>query len=41
MTDLAKRLLAARASDDYSPDFLVGALDLPQALDLQLAVLHL
>ena len=40
MTDLAKRLLAARASDDYSPDFLVGALDLPQALDLQLAVLQ-
>jgi len=39
MSDLAARLRAARAEGDYSPDFLVGALDLPQALDLQLAVL--
>ena len=38
--DLAERLLAARAGGDYSPDFLVGALDLPAALDLQLAVLQ-
>ncbi len=38
--DLTTRLLAARAAGDYSPDFLVGALDLPQALDLQLAVLQ-
>ncbi len=40
MTDLAARLLAARADGDYSPEFLAGALDLPQALDLQLAVLQ-
>ena len=40
MTDLAERLLAARADGDHSPDFLVGALDLPGALDLQLAVLQ-
>lgn len=40
MADFAVRLLAARADGDYSPDFLVGALDLPQALDLQLAVLQ-
>lgn len=40
MNDLAERLLAARASGDYSPAFLAGALDLPQALDLQLAVLQ-
>lgn len=40
MTDLAKDLLAARAAGDFSPNFLVGALDLPTALDLQLAVMH-
>lgn len=40
MNDLAPRLLAARAAGDFSPDFLAGALDLPQALDLQLAVLQ-
>lgn len=36
---LAQQLLTARAAGDFSPDFLQGALDLPQALDLQLAVL--
>jgi len=40
MTDIADRLLAARAAGDHSPDFLPGVLDLPQALDLQLAVLQ-
>lgn len=40
MTDLTQRLLDARAEGDYSPDFLAGAIDLPQALDLQLAVLQ-
>jgi 2-keto-4-pentenoate hydratase len=40
MTDLTQRLLAARASGDYSPAFLAGALDLGQALDLQLDVLQ-
>ena len=40
MTDpLADRLLKARADGDYCPDFIVGSIDLPQALDLQLAVL--
>ena len=38
-SELAEMLLAARAAGDHFPDFLVGALDLPQALDLQLAVL--
>jgi len=38
--DLTSRLLQAREQGDYSPDFLVDALDLPQALDLQLAVLQ-
>lgn len=37
--DLAARLLAARSDGDHSPDWLLGSLDLPQALDLQLAVL--
>ena len=36
---LAAQLLQARAEGDFCPDFIVGALDLPQALDLQLAVL--
>jgi len=40
MTDLSEQLLTARADGDYSPAFLAGALDLPQALDLQLAVLQ-
>jgi 2-keto-4-pentenoate hydratase len=40
MTDLTELLLAARDSGDYSPAFLAGALDLPQALDLQLDVLQ-
>lgn len=38
--ELADRLLTARAAGDHSPEFLAGALDLPQALDLQLAVLQ-
>lgn len=38
--DLAERLLAARSDGDFSPAFLAGAIDLPQALDLQLAVLQ-
>ena len=38
--DLAERLLASRAQGDFSPEFLVGALDLPRALDLQVAVLE-
>jgi len=38
--DLADRLLAARATGDYFPAWLNGAVDLPQALDLQLAVLQ-
>lgn len=38
--ELSKKLLASRAGGDFSPDFLVGALDLPTALDLQLAVLQ-
>lgn len=38
--ELAAQLLAARAAGDYSPDFLVDSLDLPAALDLQLAVLQ-
>lgn len=38
--NLAERLLAARSNSDYSPEFLAGAIDLPQALDLQLAVLQ-
>jgi len=40
MSELAKQLLTSRAAGDYSPAFLAGALDLPQALDLQLAVLE-
>ena len=39
VSDLAPRLLAARADGDHCPEWLVGSLDLPQALDLQLAVL--
>jgi len=38
--DLTERLLAARAGGDHSPAFLAGAIDLSQALDLQLAVLQ-
>jgi len=37
---IASRLLASRALGDFSPDFLEGSLSLPQALDLQLAVLY-
>ena len=37
--DLAARLLAARADGDHFPDWLVGAIDLDTALELQLAVL--
>ena len=37
---IASRLLASRALGDFSPDFLEGSLTLPQALDLQLAVLY-
>ena len=36
---LTTRLLAARAAGDHAPDWLNGAIDLPTALDLQLAVL--
>jgi len=39
MSDLATRLLAARADGDYCPKWLPGSIDLGQALDLQLAVL--
>ena len=39
MTDLAARLLAARADGDHFPEWLVGSIDLDQALALQLAVL--
>lgn len=38
-TDLAQRLIASRANGDFAPAWLVGAIDLHQALDLQLAVL--
>jgi len=38
--DMATRLLAARADGDHCPEWLVGSLDLPQALDLQVAVLN-
>lgn len=38
--ELAARLLEARAAGDHSPGFLAGALNLPAALDLQLAVLQ-
>lgn len=38
-TELHEQLLAARAAGDYCPPWLVGSLDLDQALDLQLAVL--
>lgn len=37
--ELADRLLAARAAGDHCPEWLNGAIDLHQALDLQLAVL--
>lgn len=40
MSDLARQLLEARAEGDHFPDIVVGALDLPAALDLQLAVLQ-
>ena len=39
-TAIANRLLTARAAGDFCPEFIVGTLDLPQALDLQLAVLQ-
>lgn len=35
----AERLLEARAAGDHFPSWLNGAIDLPQALDLQLAIL--
>jgi 2-keto-4-pentenoate hydratase len=38
--DMAAQLLASRAEGDYCPGWLVGSLDLAQALDLQLAVLQ-
>lgn len=38
--DLATRLLAARADGDHFPDWLNGAVNLGEALDLQLAVLQ-
>ena len=38
-TDLTQRLIASRANGDFAPAWLVGAIDLHQALDLQLAVL--
>ena len=38
--EMATQLLAARAAGDHFPEFLVGAIDLSQALDLQLAVLE-
>ncbi len=37
--ELAARLLAARAEGDHAPDWLNGAVDLDEALELQLAVL--
>lgn len=37
---MAARLLAARASGDFAPEWLNGAIDLDRALDLQLAVLE-
>ncbi len=37
--ELAERLLAARAAGDFAPPWLNGAIDLDQALRLQLAVL--
>jgi 2-keto-4-pentenoate hydratase len=37
--DLVERLWEARLAGDYSPDWLVGTLDLGQALDVQLALL--
>jgi len=40
MNELASRLLAARAVGDHFPEWLVGSIDLDQALDLQLAVLE-
>jgi len=39
MSKLAAKLLGARADGDHCPEWLVGSLDLPQALDLQLGVL--
>ena len=38
--DYAPRLRAARAAGDFSPEWLAGAIDLPQALELQLSVLQ-
>lgn len=37
--EVAARLLTSRADGDFSPAWLSGTIDLPQALDLQLAVL--
>jgi len=39
MTDRAAQLLQSRAAGDHCPEWLVGSLDLPQALQMQLAVL--
>lgn len=39
LPELARRLLADRAAGDHAPEWLNGAVDLHQALDLQLAVL--